>query len=123
MKKKLSPLEQEIMITVWELKKCHAREVMNEMKKPLAYTTVATLLQRLYKKGMVNRKTEGVGYVYFPKSTSEQYSKNLAKSFVHNFFESFGESAAVSFAESVENLPKERREVLLKLLKPSNESE
>ncbi|OGD81605.1 hypothetical protein A2572_04475 [Candidatus Collierbacteria bacterium RIFOXYD1_FULL_40_9] len=116
--RKLSPLEQEVMVVVWKLKKCHARDVVKKFEKvkPLAYTTVATLLDRLYKKGMVKRKSEGNVFVFSPKSSSEEYSKKIAKSFFNNFFDSFGESAIVSFAESVESLPKEKKEDLLKLL-------
>jgi len=117
--KRLSPLEQEVMIVVWELKSCHARDIVSkfEKTKPLAYTTVATLLDRLYKKGMVNRKNEGSVFVFSPKSTSEEYSKKIAKFFLNNFFDSFGESAMVSFAESVESLPRKKREDLLRLLR------
>ena len=122
--KKLSPLEQEVMIVVWELNSCHARDVVGKFEKTkhLAYTTVATLLNRLYKKGMVNRKNEGSVFVFSPKSTSEEYSKKIAKSFLHSFFDSFGESALVSFAESVDSLPKDKREHLLKLLETHHES-
>lgn len=107
------------MIVVWELKSCHARDIVSkfEKTKPLAYTTVATLLDRLYKKGMVNRKNEGSVFVFSPKSTSEEYSKKIAKFFLNNFFDSFGESAMVSFAESVESLPRKKREDLLRLLR------
>ena len=77
---------------------------------------MATLLQRLYEKGMVHRESEGLAFVYSPKLTRKKYSKNIAKSFLHNFFKSFGEPAIVSFAESVESLPKKKREDLLKLL-------
>jgi len=116
--KTLSPLEQEVMDIVWKLESCHIRDVLEKIGKtrPLAYTTVATLLQRLYEKGMVNRKNEGLAFVYSPRSTRKEYSKNIAKSFLHNFFKSFGESAMVSFAESVESLPKKKREDFLKLL-------
>lgn len=107
------------MIVVWELKKCHARDVVSKFgkTKPLAYTTVATLLDRLYKKGMVSRKIKESVFVYSAKSTSEEYGKKIAKSFLNNFFDSFGESAMVSFAESVESLPKKKREDLLRLLR------
>jgi BlaI family penicillinase repressor len=121
-KKTLSPLEQEIMVVVWNLKKCHAREVLNKLKKPLAYTTIATILQRLYKKGMVGKTSEGNIFVYSPKSTSEEYSKKIAKSFLLNFFESFGDSAIVSFAESVESLPKNKKAEFLNLLNSHNEA-
>lgn len=115
---KLSPLEQDVMVVVWDLKKCNVRDVVNKFGKTkiLAYTTVATLLDRLCKKGMVNKRIEGKTFVFSPKSSSEEYSKKIAKSFFNTFFDSFGESAIVSFAESVESLPKEKKESLLKLL-------
>lgn len=121
-KNALSPLEQEIMVVVWELKKCHAREVLNRLKRPLAYTTIATILQRLYKKGMVIKTNEGIVSTYSPNSSSEEYSKKIAKSFLLNFFESFGDSAIVSFAESVESLPKNKKEEFLSLLNSHNEA-
>ena len=117
-RKTLSPLEQEVMNIVWELNNCQVKNVMEKLSKnkPLAYTTVATLLQRLYEKGMVRRKSEGLAFVYSPKYTQEEHGKTVAKSFLRNFFKSFGESAMVSFAESVESLPKKKRKDFLKLL-------
>ena len=116
--KSLSPLEQEVMNVVWKLDSCQVKSVMEKLSKNklLAYTTVATLLQRLYEKGIVNKKSEGLAFVYSPKYTRREYSRAIAKSFLHNFFKSFGESAMVSFAESVESLPKKKREDFLKLL-------
>jgi predicted transcriptional regulator len=106
------------MDIVWGLDSCHVRDVMEKFSKskPLAYTTVATLLHRLYEKGMVNRKNEDIAFIYSPRSTKEKYSQNVAKLFLHNFFKSFGESAVVSFAQSVESLPKKKRDDFLKLL-------
>lgn len=120
----LSPLEQEVMGVVWELKNCRIRHILEKIgeTKPLAYTTVATLLHRLYEKGMVGRKSEGLSFVYCPKYTREEYGKTVAKSFLHNFFKSFGESAIASFADSVESLPKKKRNDFLKLLSEYHEA-
>ena len=117
-RKPSSPLEQEVMNIVWKLNNCQVKNVMEKLSKnkPLAYTTVATLLQRLCEKGMVRRKSEGLAFVYSPKYTQEEYGKTIAKSFLRNFFKSFGKSAMISFAESVESLPKKKREDFLKLL-------
>jgi predicted transcriptional regulator len=43
-------------------------EVQESMRpyRPLAYTTVLTLLERLYRKGLVTRRKQGRGYAYRP---------------------------------------------------------
>lgn len=117
--KNLSQLEQELMDIVWKLKKSSVREVVENLKpkKKLAYTTVATILQRLSEKGLV-KKTNGDSVLYYtPKLTKEMYSKNIVKSFINNFTTHFGDTAMVSFAESIDKLPKDKKEFLLKLLK------
>jgi len=119
----LSPLEQEVMKIVWELKACSIRDVVQKLNqdKKLAYTTVATLLQRLFEKGLVNRNSQDTVLAYTPKVTKETYGKKMAKSFIQTFMSSFGETAIVSFAESIDKLPKDKRDYLLRLLEKQNE--
>lgn len=114
----LSPLEQEVMNIVWELKTCSIREVANKLnlEKKLAYTTIATLLQRLFEKGLVSRSSQNAILSYTPKVSKEVYGKKMAKSFIQNFVSSFGEAAIVSFAESIDKLPKDKKDYLLRLL-------
>lgn len=116
--KTLSPLEQEVMNVVWELKECSIRDVVEKFsqEKKLAYTTVATLLQRLFEKGLVNRISQGTVLSYTPKVSKEMYGKKIAKSFIQTFMSSFGETAIVSFAESIDKLPKDKKDYLLQLL-------
>lgn len=114
--KNISPLEQKVMDLIWERKACTVREAHQKLSK-LAYTTVATILQRLYIKGLVERNKQNKAYVYSPKLSKEFYSKRLAKNFLDRFFSSFGNTAIASFAESVDQLPKEKRDYFLKLLK------
>lgn len=106
------------MNIVWKLKTCQVRDVLRKINKnnTLAYTTVATLLQRLYEKGMVQRKSDGPAFVYTPKYTKKDYSRTLSQFFISKFFRSFGNDAIASFAESIEKLPKDKKEYFLKLL-------
>ena len=114
----LGELEQQIMDIVWERKQCSAREVLTKLEKnkKLAYTTVATILQRLYEKGLVKRTDDNSGYIYSPKLSKESYSRNIAQSFLKKFINSFGDTAIASFAQSVDRLPAKKREYFLKLL-------
>jgi len=116
--KQISEFEQEVMNIIWELKTCSVRDVLLEVNKnkQLAYTTVATILQRLYEKGLVVRKGEGNAFIYTPKLSKEIYSKNLAQSFISKFFNSFGDVGLASFAQSIDKLPKKKKEYLLELI-------
>ena len=122
--KALSELEQEVMNVVWENNSCSVRDVLKEIsqKKELAYTTVATILLRLHEKGMVTRNDKDFAILYLPKISKEDYSKSIAGSFFNKFFQSFGDTAIASFAESIEELPKEKKKYFLDLLEKHDEN-
>lgn len=116
--KPLSELEQEVMSVVWALGKCTIREVVDETNKTknLAYTTIATILERLHEKGLVKKDTSDFTVIFAPKQTKEEFSQKMARTLLDKFFGSFGDAAIASFAQSIDRLPKEKKEYFLKLL-------
>lgn len=114
----MSKLEQEVMNVVWNLERCTVRDVLEKLKgKKLAYTTISTVLTRLYEKGMIEKLGKDFAIIYKPKLQKKEYGKILTSLFIKTFFTNFGNVAASSFAESIEELPKDKKEYLLKLLK------
>ncbi len=116
--KSLSELEQEVMEIVWALGKCTIREVVEETNKTknLAYTTIATILERLHEKGLVEKDASAFTVVFAPEQTKEEFSQKMARNLLDKFFRSFGDAAIASFAQSIDRLPKEKKEYFLKLL-------
>lgn len=116
--KPISKLEQQVMNIVWELQRCTVKEVHHEVmkEKKIVYTTVATVLLRLHKKGLVRKKMHGTFYFYSPKLSKESYSNTIVNSFFRNTVDAFGDTAILSFAQSLEKLPAKKREYLLTLL-------
>lgn len=114
----LGELEKQVMDILWEHKNCSARDVLTRLQeeRKLAYTTVATILQRLYEKGIVKRTEDKSGHIYSPRLSKESYSKNIAQSFLKKFIDSFGDTAIASFAESIDTLPEEKRKYFLEIL-------
>lgn len=114
----LSNFEQEVMTIVWGQKKSSVHDILIKIskKKKIAYTTVATILQRLENKGLVSKKMDAKICIYSPKISKENYSKGLASKFIKRFVQSFGNIAMTSFAESIDELPQEKRDYFLKLL-------
>ena len=116
--KQLSELEQEVMNVVWELDSCTIRDVVNTFTKTkgYAYTTIATILDRLHEKGLLKKDASTFAVTFIPKITRVEYSKKIATSIFDKFFGTFGDAAIASFAQSIEELPKHKKETLLKLL-------
>lgn len=116
--KPLSELEQEVMDVVWELNTCTIREVVTTFSetKELAYTTIATILERLHDKGLLQKDDSAFAVTFTPKITKGEFSKKIATSIFDKFFGTFGDAAIVSFAQSIEELPRQKKETLLKLL-------
>jgi predicted transcriptional regulator len=65
----LTELQQELMRVLWQKGEASASEVWEALRarKPLATTTVATMLSRLEKKGVVSHRVEGRTYIYRPR--------------------------------------------------------
>ncbi len=116
--KELSHLEQEVMDIVWELKQASIRDVLNKISKDrqLAYNTIGTILTRLENKGLVIKKEGDGSYLYKPKISKESYGKAIIDGFMQRVIHSFGKTAISSFAESIDKLPVEEREELLRML-------
>ena len=88
---KLSPLELKAMEALWKLGRASIREILEQIpvRKPLAYTTVQTLVFRLETKGALRKQRKiGNAYVFVPVITQKQAYRRL----VNDFLELFGGS-------------------------------
>jgi predicted transcriptional regulator len=75
------------MKALWRLREATVREVRQEMVRPLAYTTVMTLLDRLARKGAVERRKEGRSHVYAPVISREAALEVAVDRLAQDFFE------------------------------------
>jgi BlaI family penicillinase repressor len=76
----LGPLEQRLIEALWERGNATVRELVedNGVRRDLAYTTVMTTLDRLFKKGLLQRQTEGRAFRYTPRFTREEWHREAA---------------------------------------------
>jgi len=123
----LTDLETDIMNIVWQKGRVTVRDVYESLRetRPLAYTTVLTVLGTLTKKGIVHREMRDRTYIYRPKmSRKEAVSRNL-QHVAGKFFEGSARSLAAHMIES-EKLSREELEELHRMieekLKEENET-
>jgi predicted transcriptional regulator len=81
----LGSLELELMEVLWARPECSVRDAVDSLKRPLAYTTVMTTLDRLYKKGLLERHKSQRAFVYFPRLSRDAWERHRAGSLVANF--------------------------------------
>ena len=66
-------LEQELLLHLWALgHPATPAEVLDELDDDLAYTTVMTVLRRLWQKGLVVRTRRGRAFAYAPVVTEAE---------------------------------------------------
>jgi predicted transcriptional regulator len=73
----LGHLENTVMELVWARGESSVREVVDRLQRPLAYTTVMTTLDRLYKKGLLDRRKADRAFVYSPRMTRVEWEQKL----------------------------------------------
>lgn len=77
----LGPLEQRVLEGLWELRRpVTVRELIEHSCAELAYTTVMTTLDRLFKKNLLSRHADGRAFRYAPRfSRGELHQQALAE--------------------------------------------
>ncbi|WEO99464.1 BlaI/MecI/CopY family transcriptional regulator [Streptomyces sp. FXJ1.172] len=74
-------LESNVLAALWSADgPLTARQVLERLPGDLAYTTVLTILSRLYGKGMLVRHREGRGYAYEPERDEASHTAHRMKS-------------------------------------------
>ena len=84
----LGDLERKTMGEVRRQGKVNVSRVISALDGSYAYTTVMTTLDRLYKKGLLDRKKEGRAFVYSARYSREEMERSMAAdvidSLLHN---------------------------------------
>lgn len=71
-------LERDVMRVLWGESDLPVRAVQARLSRRVAYTTVMTTLDRLYKKGVLTRRQTGRAFLYSPALTAPQLRAQIA---------------------------------------------
>ena len=74
----LGPFEQQLLRELWSRGSATVREMVDETGIHQAYTTVMTTMDRLFKKGVLDRVPEGRAFRYSPRMSSEELQRGRA---------------------------------------------
>ncbi|HVM91290.1 MAG TPA: BlaI/MecI/CopY family transcriptional regulator [Terriglobales bacterium] len=74
----LGPFEQLLLREIWSRGSATVREMLSDGNIRQAYTTVMTTMDRLYKKGLLDRSAEGRAFRYTPRLSPEELQRGAA---------------------------------------------
>jgi len=119
----LTAKEEEVMQILWDLNKALVRDIMSKLpnsRQP--YTTVASIVRILEKKGYVSHKPYGKTHEYYPLVSKAEYRRRKFKGLLTQYFDNSIESV-VSFLAKEEKLSPKEFEELTKMIAEESENE
>lgn len=75
----LGELEREVMEAIWQRGETSVREIHSAFDERAAYTTLMTTLDRLHRKGLLERRKEGRAFLYAPRISREEFTRSVAR--------------------------------------------
>lgn len=110
---KLSIQEEEAMIYIWELQSCFVKDIVTKFPQPAPpYTTVASIVKNLERKGYVNPKRVGNTYEYTPAIRENEYKRHFMSGVVRNYFENSYKEMVSFFAKDNKISTSELKEII-----------
>ncbi len=110
---KLTFQEEEIMLIVWQQQQGAIKDFLNKMTDPKPpYTTVASIVKNLEKKGYVHARRYGNTYVYSPAIDENDYKNRYLSGVVRNYFENSYKEMVTFFAKKQKISAEELQEII-----------
>ena len=83
------PLELECLKALWSLREGNVKDVQQVVAqiRPLAYTTIMTVLDRLVRKGKLARRKEGRAFRYSPVASRDSMRRAAIQELLDGFFD------------------------------------
>lgn len=100
------PLELSCLKALWSLQEGNVRDVQQivAQSRPLAYTTIMTVLDRLVRKGRITRRKVGRAFLYAPQASRDTMRRVAIRELLDGFFDG-SEEQLILFLRTTEPPP------------------
>lgn len=113
----LGELEQSAMEVLWDEAPLAVREVQKRVARgKLAYTTIMTTLDRLFKKGLLRREKVGIAFVYRPAIDRDEYRRRIVEAAVTPLFEDGAGAVLAAFVDVAADIDRDHLKQLERLI-------
>jgi len=110
---KLSHQEEEAMLAVWKTGEGNVKLFLENMPSAgTPYTTLASTIKNLEKKGYLSSRLIGNAYLYKPVVTEDEYKKKFMSGFVKDYFDDSYTALVNFFVEEKKLSAAELKEII-----------
>jgi len=110
---KLTQQEEEAMQAVWQSGSGTVKDFLDQMTPPLPpYTTLASTIKNLERKGYLKSEKIGNTYRYTPVIKEEEYKKRFMNGFVSDYFQNSYKDLVAFFANEKKISADELKEII-----------
>ncbi len=106
------------MQCMWDVNEATVQDVVKVLnqKRPIAYTTIMTVMGHLVEKGLLTRISEGKRYLYKVAQSQEEFLRISSQNMVRRVLNDFGDLAIAGFMGEIGKIKPEKLEELKDLL-------
>ncbi len=114
----MGSLELEVMGFMWQAGEATVRQVAGAInrRRPIAYTTVMTVMGHLVDKGLLARTLEGKRYRYLVVRGRDEFLRETSRSMARSLVEDFGDLAIAGFLGEINQVDADRLKQLRNLV-------
>jgi predicted transcriptional regulator len=109
---KLTHVEEETMQAVWRTGEGNVKAFMEQLDEVVPYTTVASTIKNLEKKGYLSSRLLGNAYLYKPSVTEAEYKKKFMGNVVKEYFDNSYKELVNFFVEQKKLSASELKEII-----------
>jgi predicted transcriptional regulator len=108
----LGKLEQDVLKEVWRRGEVSVRDVFQSFGEGIAYTTLMTTLDRLFKKKLLTRRKDGRAFIYLPAVSSAELEQGIREDVIEGLLGHGADAVQPVLACIVDTVSERDRELL-----------
>jgi BlaI family transcriptional regulator, penicillinase repressor len=108
----LGKLERQVLEETWRLGEVSVRDIHRAFDEKVAYTTLMTTLDRLFKKNLLSRRKDGRAFLYEARVSSEDLDRGIKEDVVDGLLGHGADEVEPILACIVDTISERDRELL-----------
>ena len=108
----LGKLERDVLNEIWRRDEVSVRDVYLAFGESVAYTTLMTTLDRLFKKKLLTRRKDGRAFVYLPAVSPDELEQGIREDVIDGLLGHGAEAVQPLLACIVDTVSERDRELL-----------
>ncbi|HJP61855.1 MAG TPA: BlaI/MecI/CopY family transcriptional regulator [Mucilaginibacter sp.] len=109
---KLTKQEEDAMQAVWQCGSGTVKDFLEVLIEPTPYTTLASTIKNLERKGFITSEKVGNTYRYVPAIKEEEYKKKFMNGFVSDYFQNSYKDLVTFFANEKKISANDLKEII-----------